>query len=124
MTKYFTLEEANALLPQIEPLMAELLQRRSSVIESRHAIKEILDDPYSNRGGPAASRVVQDFMAIERLARKIRSFGCVIKDLNAGLVDFLAEKDGREVYLCWRYGERQIEFYHELHTGYMSRERY
>jgi len=124
MVKYFTLEEANALLPTLEPLMAELLQRRARVVQSREAIADILEDLHSNRGSAEASRIVQDFMAIENLAQRIRGYGCVIKDLNAGLLDFLSDRNGREVYLCWRYGEPRIEFFHELHTGFMSRQRY
>ena len=89
----------------------------------RHEVADLLEDTPSDVGGPAASRMVQDFIAIERLANKIRAYGCVIKDLNAGLLDFLAEIDGREVYLCWRYGEPSVEFYHELHTGYSGRQR-
>lgn len=121
--RYFTVEEANALLPEIRPLMAELLNRRAKVVESRHALAPILKRPHQDVGGGAASDIVQDFITIERLAKKIRSYGCVIKDLNAGLVDFLSERDGRDVYLCWRFDEPSIEYYHELHTGFNGRER-
>jgi hypothetical protein len=120
--RYFTLQEANDLLPEIKPLMAELLNRRGKVVESRHELAPMLKRPHHDVGGAAASEIVQDFIAIERLADKIRGYGCVIKDLNAGLVDFLSERDGRDVYLCWRFGEPQVEYYHELHTGFNGRE--
>ena len=120
--RYFTVEEANALLSEIRPLMSQLLDRRGKVVESRHEMAPFLKKHGHNVGGGAASTIVQDFIAIERLAKKIRSYGCVIKDLNGGLVDFLSERDGREVYLCWRYNEPSIEFYHELHTGFNGRE--
>lgn len=77
----------------------------------------------SDFGGGLATRMVQDFIAIEKLAKKIHSTGCIIKDLNAGLLDFLSEKDGREIYLCWKFGEPQVEYYHELHTGFQGRRR-
>lgn len=121
-TQYFTVEEANALLPEIEFLMEQLLERRAKVIESRDLIAGILEDVKSNVGGPAASAMVQEFMAIERLAKKIRSHGCIIKDLNNGLVDFPSIREGREVYLCWRFGEPRIDFYHELHAGFKGRQ--
>ena len=121
--RYFTADEANALLPELEPLMSRLLERRARVVRSRHAVADLMEDEHqSDMGSPAASRMVQDMIAIERLAKKIRSYGCVIKDLNAGLLDFLAEHNGREVYLCWRYGEPRIEFYHDLHTGFSGRQ--
>jgi hypothetical protein len=124
MAKYFTLAEANALLPTLEPLMAELMERRARVVQNRHEVADIMGDLRSDRGSLEASYMTREFVAIEKLARRIRSYGCVIKDLNAGLVDFLAKRDGREVYLCWRFGEPRVEFFHELHTGFMSRERF
>jgi hypothetical protein len=53
--------------------------------------------------------LTQDFAAIERMLEKIRAYGVVIKDVNAGLLDFLSERNGRDVYLCWRYGEDRVE---------------
>jgi hypothetical protein len=120
--RYFTVEEANNLIGEIEPLMNQLLERRSKVVESRHEVAEMLGSQASDVGGQAASQLVQDFIAIERLARKIRSYGCILKDLNVGLVDFLAQRDGREVYLCWRYGEPRVDFFHELHAGFRGRQ--
>jgi hypothetical protein len=120
--RYFTVEEANSLIAEIEPLMNRLLDRRAKVIESRQEVADILGGEASDVGGRAASELVQDFIAIERLARKIRAYGCILKDLNVGLIDFLAERDGREVYLCWRFGEPRVDFFHELHTGFRGRQ--
>lgn len=121
-TQYFTVEEANAILPEIDDLMDRLQARRSLMIKLRREVIQLLETEESDFGGPLASRLVNDFIAIERLAEEIQSHGCVIKDLNTGLVDFLSTRDGREVYLCWRYGEPKIEFYHELHKGFKNRE--
>jgi hypothetical protein len=121
-TRYFSIEEANSLLTEIEPLMARLLERRAKVVRLRKEIADILEDGTSDVGGAVPSELVQDFFVIERLVRKIRSYGCIIKDVNTGLIDFLSERDGREVFLCWRFGEPRIEFYHELHSGFLGRE--
>ncbi|MCB8951313.1 MAG: DUF2203 domain-containing protein [Ardenticatenales bacterium] len=123
MPHFFTLEEANGLLPKIKPLMAELLAWRAKIIEMRHEVAGILQDTTSNVGSPATSALVQDFMAIDRLLAQIHEYGCEVKDLNVGLLDFLAEMDGREVYLCWRFGEEEIAYYHDLHTGFGGRRR-
>lgn len=120
--RHFTVEEANDLLPELEPLMAEVLERRARVVTARKELGPAFEDLHNDFGGSVASSLVKDFMAIERLARKIQSYGCVVKDLNAGLLDFLSEREGREIYLCWRYGEPQVAFYHELHTGYNGRQ--
>jgi hypothetical protein len=119
--RYFTLEEANALLPEIEPLMARLLEKRAKVARLGSQFSDLLQDTVSDVGGPLASELVQDFIVIERLIGKIQAYGCVVKDINVGLLDFLTERNGRDVFLCWRYGEPAIEFYHDLHTGFNSR---
>ncbi|HSM55562.1 MAG TPA: DUF2203 domain-containing protein [Candidatus Sulfomarinibacteraceae bacterium] len=119
--RYFTVQEANDLLPTIVPLMDQLLERRARVVAARKEIGGIIEDLHSNVGGATASQLVRDFAAIERLMAKIQSYGCVVKDMNTGLLDFLAERNGREVYLCWRHGEPRVAFYHELHTGFNGR---
>jgi len=119
--RYFTVDEANTLLPEISSLMESLQARRASVIESKQDMVELLSKQQSDVGGPVASALVQDFIAIEDLARQIRSYGCLVKDLNSGLVDFLSKRGDREVYLCWRFGEPRVAFYHELHSGFAGR---
>lgn len=119
--KYFTVEEANAVLPNIEPLMARLLAVRGKVVRQRQALRPLLDDLISDVGGWEASQMVLDFIEIEQLAAEIQSYGCVLKDLNTGLLDFPAKLDGRDVLLCWRYGEPDVAFYHELHSGFNGR---
>jgi hypothetical protein len=122
--RYFTIEEANALLPTLEPLVGELLERRARVVRLSDTQRSLLSDRFSDVGGPVLTQMTQEFVLIELLVQEIVSYGCVLKDINVGLVDFLAEKDGREVYLCWRYGEPHVEYYHELHTGFQGRQLY
>jgi hypothetical protein len=127
LMKYFTVEEANALLPALEPLMEKLLTKRARV--SRQAQQmghlqtgSLLGDFRSNVGSAELSALTQQFAAIEQMIDQIQVFGVVLKDVNAGLLDFLSERNGRDVYLCWRYGEDQIEYYHELHIGFGGRQ--
>ncbi len=119
--KYFTLDEANELLVEIRPLMEQLLARRAKAAQISSDAKELFSDLHVDVGGPILTELTYDFEVIEGLIKQIQSYGCVIKDLNGGLLDFLAERNGREVYLCWRYGEEQIEYFHELHAGFQGR---
>ena len=125
MARYFTPEEVNDILPVVSPLVGEVLERRARVVlalEDDQVKRVLSDEPSSNVGNRAASKLVKEFEKIELLIDKIQSHGCHIKDLNGGLIDFLARRRGREVFLCWRYGEPlQIEYYHELHTGFAGR---
>ena len=122
MLKYFTVEEANALLPKLAPLMKKVLDRRARASRLAQQMGHVLGDFRSNVGGAELSVLTQDFAAIERLIAQIQAYGVLIKDVNAGLLDFLSERNGRDVYLCWRYGEERVEYYHELHTGFSGRQ--
>lgn len=120
--RYFTVDEANSLLPQLGPLVGQLLELRAQVTHESRELSGVLGDLRSDIGGPAASHLAVEFEAIETLVARIRSYGCVLKSLEAGLLDFLCERDGRDVFLCWRYGEPSIRYFHELHTGYQGRQ--
>ena len=120
-SRFFTPEEANALLPTIRPLMAELLERQARIATHYREVGHMLQGAYRNVGSAQASDMVRDFAAMEQLVQTIRAHGCIVKDLRLGLVDFLAQIDGREVYLCWRYGEPQITTYHDLDSGFNGR---
>lgn len=120
-TKYFTVTEANKLLTVIEPLVGLLLEKQAKVSHMRLQMPQLMSDYRSNVGSAEASVMVQDFAEIEQLLAKIQSYGCVIKSINAGLVDFLADQNGRDVYLCWQYGEPEVGHYHDLTTGFNGR---
>ncbi len=120
-TKYFSVTEANQTIHEIKPLVAALVERRAKISRLSSEMGPLLMDYRNNVGGIVPSEMTQDFAAIERLLGQIQTYGCVVKDINTGLLDFLSLRNGREVYLCWRYGESQIEFYHELHTGFNDR---
>jgi hypothetical protein len=66
--------------------------------------------------------MVQDFEKFDVLIHEIQATGVLIKDINLGLLDFPALKDGREVYLCWQYGEGEIAFWHEIEAGFAGRQ--
>lgn len=119
--RYFTLQEANDLLPEIEPLVGELLEKRAKVVRVGRTIDDQLSDLHMDFAGPEATELANEFAAIEAIVSRIQSYGCVIKSLEAGLVDFLTDMNGRDVYLCWRYGEPEITHYHDLHSGYQGR---
>jgi hypothetical protein len=119
--RYFTIEEARAVLPEIAPLVGGLLEARAKVVVTGQGMQDVLGDLQSDVGGPKAARLVAEFEKIESLIEQIQSYGCAIKSVEAGLIDFLYDMDGRDVYLCWRYGEPTIAYYHDIHEGYNGR---
>ncbi|NHZ72240.1 MAG: DUF2203 family protein, partial [Aquificales bacterium] len=91
------------------------------VMVQQQEMGDLLADLRVDVGGPVLSELAQDFDTIERMIHAIQGYGCVVKDINVGLLDFPAEKDGQEVFLCWRYGEEEIAYYHDIHEGFNGR---
>ena len=119
--RYYTVEEANVVLPELEPLVGRVLELRARLSHDSRAIEALSVAPGSDLGGPLFSRLTVEVGEIEELIERIQAYGCVLKSLEAGLLDFLCERDGRDVFLCWRYGEPAIGYFHEVHSGYQGR---
>lgn len=120
--RYFTLEQANAVVAVIRPVMREMLEIRQRIIDLQPEVWPVIEKAVGNGGSQAASQATREFERLNQLAHEIQALDGVIKDLNNGLVDFPALRDGREVYLCWKYGEPKIEFWHEIDSGFSSRQ--
>jgi hypothetical protein len=119
--KLFSPERANALIPKLEPLVEELLSRRREL-----AIKLLESDPaLHHHAAPAprprlagvrsplpAPRFAELKHEIARLIYRIESFGCVVKDIDLGLIDFPATLNNEPVYLCWKLGEPRVAYWH------------
>lgn len=116
-TRYFTPDEANAVLPVVIGHMARIADR---VQHARRLAEDV-------RGGEADEEAMRRLdevrVEIEGLVDAIHGQGAEVKGLSPGLVDFPALKNGVEVYLCWREGEDRIEWWHPLHTGVAGRQR-
>lgn len=119
--RYFTIEEANRCIPQlVEDISA--LQALKSELEELHAELTPLFDVISSNGGDKHTPVLlltaaQFRHILERIAHR----GCHLKGLDPGLVDFPHLRDGKEVYLCWRFGEQEIHYWHEIDSGFAGR---
>lgn len=122
MPQYFTLQEANTALSVIRPLMDEVQAIREKVLANQPEAWPAIEKSAGNGGNRALSDMVQDFERFDMLIHQIQDTGAQIKDINIGLLDFSALKDGREVYLCWQYGEGDIAFWHEVEAGYAGRQ--
>lgn len=123
MPRYFTVEQANEALKILKPLVQEMMEIRQSILERQPETWPALQKAVGNGGSKAASLMAQEFARLNDLARQIQSTGILLKDINLGLLDFPSLRDGREVYLCWRYGEELIEYWHDVDAGYAGRQR-
>jgi hypothetical protein len=122
MPRYFTLEEASAALATIKPLMDEIQNIREEILEQQPETWEAIQRSAGNGGNPKLSKMVKTFDRLDVLLHRILATGAEIKDINTGLLDFLALRNGEPVYLCWKYGEDKIEYWHELDAGFAGRQ--
>jgi hypothetical protein len=127
--KLFSPERANALIPKLEPLIEDLLRRRREL-----AIKLLEADPALHHHVPptrprlAAARSAlppprfgELKHEIGRLIYRIEAHGCVVKDIDLGLVDFPSMRDDEPVYLCWKLGEPAVAYWHGIEEGFSGR---
>ncbi len=120
--RYFTFEQANAMVRMIRPMMAEILRLRQVILDRQPEVWPVVEKAAGNGGSREASLAAREFQRLDSLVREIQATGAVIKDINHGLVDFPVMREEREVYLCWKYGEEEIRFWHETDTGFASRQ--
>lgn len=119
---YFSLEEANAALEIIRPLMEEVQSIRSNIMSHQPEIWPAIERSAGNGGNPMLNKLVKDFERLDDLLHRILATGAQVKDINTGLLDFPAWRKDHEVYLCWKYGEEKIEFWHEIEAGFAGRQ--
>ena len=122
MAQYFTLQEANQMLISISGWLDEIKIIRSEILTHQPEIWSVMEKSAGNGGNPTLSRMVKTFDRLDALIHKIQDMGVIIKDINTGLLDFPAIKDGREVYLCWKHGEGDIAYWHEIEDGFAGRQ--
>ena len=120
--RFFTVAEANAMLPTLRPLVAEILAARQRILDAQPQLWPVLEKAARNGGSPLATTVLADFDRVRRNLKAIEAEGVQVKDPNVGLLDFLSERDGRTVYLCWRYDEPAVGFWHDLEAGFTGRQ--
>ena len=122
MARYFTPKEANEALPMIRPLLQEMMQIGEKIRAHQPELWSAVEKSAGNGGNPTLSKLLKDFDRLDALFHQIQDMGIRVKDLQVGLVDFPAWHEDHEVYLCWQYGEQDIQFWHEIEAGFAGRQ--
>lgn len=120
--RHYTREEARALLPQVKKWLDQLADAKKNLETMDRRLGKALglgDD----LGGPLVNKYIRNLCDIRDLLQLFAAREIQIKDLDRGLIDFPAFVGGKEVFLCWEKGEDDIEFWHDLDTGYTGREK-
>ncbi len=120
--RYYTLKEARAALPVVKALMAQVQEARTEILRLRPEIWPVLQKAAHNGGNVAAGSVYSQFDKLEAGVKGILKMGILVKDIDQGLIDFLSIRNGREVYLCWKHGEEDLSFWHDVNVGFVGRQ--
>lgn len=131
--KLFTVEQANATLPLVCAIATDLAVLARDVIERRERVKAILvmregiggrrePDPYEEEMALVQEELDRDILRLQEYVEELRALGVEPKGATEGLVDFPAMIEGRPVYLCWKVGEPEVLYWHEIDAGFPGRQ--
>jgi hypothetical protein len=129
MARFFTLEQAEKLLPGVESDLREAIALKSEYQQAENEMQRASRHIMMS-GGVLVDREQaihqkqgrdSSLTRLKESIERIQDIGCVIKDLDIGLVDFPTQLRGEEVYLCWKLGESGIRFWHGVHEGFAGR---
>jgi hypothetical protein len=122
MPKYYTPSAANEMLIVVRPMVEELMGIVERIHSHQPELWEMAKKAAGNGGSPTLSKLLPDFDRFHALMHRMNDLNVEIKDAFIGLIDFRALYEGREVYLCWQYGEENIKYWHEIEAGFQGRQ--
>jgi hypothetical protein len=127
--RLFTIEQANAMLPLVRAICSDLSQLARDVMERRHRLALLTagrelkaGDPYSDELAHMETELERDATRLQEYVQELRELGVEPKGALEGLVDFPCELDGRVILLCWRLGEPEVLYWHDLDSGFAGRQ--
>jgi hypothetical protein len=130
MPRFFTLAQALKLLPQVESSIREAMAKKSDY-ELAEAEWQSFNQRLMMMGGMQVDRTQlaarkdrreSAAHAVQSSIEQVQELGCIVKDLDIGLIDFPTVFHGEEVYLCWKLGESGIQYWHSVHEGFRGRQ--
>ncbi len=119
--RHYSLEQANAALEWVGERLERLRSAHARLTdeEARTALGEASPQ---NGGGEPGTVDSRGFLGLQATLRELQEMEIVLRDLDRGLIDFPAVREGEEIYLCWEEGEDEVGFWHELDAGHAGRQ--
>ena len=131
-TRHFTIDEANRTLPLVRMIVQDIVELFNDLDRRRDRLVALRSrrgddsrdstDPYEAEVLQMESELESDVDRLQGFVEELKEIGAELKDPAVGLIDFPALIDGREVYLCWRLGEPEVGYWHELDAGFSGRQ--
>lgn len=119
--RFFTLEEANRTLPLVRRIVEDIVAEHERLQRLLRRLEEARRTPGAGIE-PLREEVARVSSTLEGFLGELHALGCVFKGAPDGLVDFYSLRDGRPVFLCWKLGEEEIGWWHDLEAGFAGRE--
>jgi hypothetical protein len=127
--RLFSIDQANAMLPLVRAITSDLARLAKDVVERRHRLALLTSgrdlkpgDPYSDELTQMEAELERDASRLQDYVEELRELGVEPKGAVEGLVDFPCLLDGRLVLLCWRLGEPEVLYWHDLDSGFAGRQ--
>ena len=120
--KHYTVDQARTLLPEIRQWLDQLAQLQERLDLQDQRLSQSLGAGH-DVGGDLVNQWVRTLHETRQILLRFQEREIQLKDVDRGLIDFPALVGGKEVFLCWEKDEDDIEFWHELDSGYAGRER-
>jgi hypothetical protein len=128
--KNFTVAEANATLPLVRAIISDIMalardlrDRHERLTRLRGKDRGVLGEAYQEEMKHVQDDFERDQERMQEYEQELHDLGVELKDHFTGLLDFPCRMHGREVYLCWRAGEAEVAYWHELDAGFAGRQR-
>jgi hypothetical protein len=121
--KLYTVAEANAILPEVRHIVERMLAARTEIVEHQPELWAAVQAAVWNGGGKRVSAATRQIVIIQDAIRILQAHNILVKDINTGLLDFPAERNGQLVLLCWQYDEPSVLFWHDVDQGFAGRQR-
>lgn len=116
--RFFTLDEANAALEELRPMLPRIREARRTILASAEQVRGTAG---TNGGGEEGAAYWEAIRTLRRALEGLSARGIILRDAETGLVDFPSRREDRTVYLCWRLGEGSVSHWHEVDAGMAGR---
>jgi hypothetical protein len=116
--RFYTVEEANATLDRLREALPRIQEAREEILRSGTRVRERAG---TNGGGEEGAAYMDAMSILRREVERLAEDDIILRDADAGLVDFPSLREGRVVQLCWRLDEDQVSHWHEVDAGFGAR---
>jgi len=119
---FYSVDQANALIAKLKPLLERIRKTQQELAKDK-TVAAVREKAAQNGGGLPGRQLSALTRTLNEDLRQLEAWGIVLRDPSIGLIDFMHQREGETVCLCWKLGESRVEWWHPLETGIAGRQR-